>query len=280
MNIVYFGTDVFLSTFQYLLKEHNILALYTYHNREDFFTEQNIVKLAHMHKIPVCYEKIIKKRIDYYFQYLKCDLFYLAEYCYKLPVPADLPDFKAVNVHSSLLPAGRSYYPIECAMKRKMSESGITIHKLSDQIDCGDILIQRTLPIQQSDDSIDIYLKCAAAAEDMTKELMTGFSDYWDHAARQKDNMPYWKRPPEKDMMITHGMSVSEAKEIYRCYNKMTKVSIHGQLYFLDSFMPGNMPIGNTDRDIIVVRDNRIIYGLRDGNIRIDIEAAEKQGKA
>ena len=41
MKIVYFGSDVFLSCFEYLAGGHEILALYTYHNEEDYFTENN-----------------------------------------------------------------------------------------------------------------------------------------------------------------------------------------------------------------------------------------------
>lgn len=43
MKLVYFGSDVFLSCFEYLAADNEILALYTYHNDEDFFQENNIV---------------------------------------------------------------------------------------------------------------------------------------------------------------------------------------------------------------------------------------------
>ena len=44
MDVIYFGTDVFLPCFEYFLKNHSIKALYTYHNDEDYFTEYEIVK--------------------------------------------------------------------------------------------------------------------------------------------------------------------------------------------------------------------------------------------
>ena len=46
MKVVYFGSDVFLSCFEYFVEKHQVLALYTYHNDEDYFTEYAIVKRA------------------------------------------------------------------------------------------------------------------------------------------------------------------------------------------------------------------------------------------
>ena len=34
MKVVYFGSDVFLSCFEYFVEKHQVLALYTYHNDE------------------------------------------------------------------------------------------------------------------------------------------------------------------------------------------------------------------------------------------------------
>lgn len=68
MKIVYFGSDVFLSCFEYFLKNHEILALYTYHNDEDYFTEYSIKNEAERHGIPVYYEPITPERIEKYFK--------------------------------------------------------------------------------------------------------------------------------------------------------------------------------------------------------------------
>ncbi|MFQ9772441.1 MAG: hypothetical protein ACLRX4_13415 [Oscillospiraceae bacterium] len=56
MKVVYFGSDVFLSCFEYFVEKHQVLALYTYHNDEDYFTEYAIVKRAEELGIPVHYE--------------------------------------------------------------------------------------------------------------------------------------------------------------------------------------------------------------------------------
>ncbi|MFR2694775.1 MAG: formyltransferase family protein [Enterocloster bolteae] len=60
----------------------------------------------------------------------------MAEYSHKIPVPDD-SRFYGVNIHSSLLPEGRSYYPIECAMERGLGRSGVTMHKIAKSLDRG-----------------------------------------------------------------------------------------------------------------------------------------------
>ena len=129
MKIVYFGSDVFLDVFEYLHLNHEILALYTYHMEEDYFNEHNIVQLAHMSGIPVCYGQITEDEMLSYMEKEGCELFFVAEYSHKIPVPDD-SRFYGVNIHSSLLPEGRSYYPIECAMERGWGEGGVTMHKM------------------------------------------------------------------------------------------------------------------------------------------------------
>lgn len=266
MNIVYFGTDVFLSTFQFMLSKHRILALYTYHKDEDYLTEGEIVKLAGEHAVPVYYENITEERMKEY-RREGADLFYVAEYDRRLPVPED-PGLRAVNTHSSLLPEGRGYYPIEVAMYHGLKRTGVTLHKIVPEFDRGDILLQEAFSIEPADDSVDIYHKCADTALHMVGKLLADFNNCWNGARPQTEVLPYWKRPPEETMRITHEMTVSEAAGIYRCFNKMTKVEIDGRLFYVNSFATGNRVV----RAILRVSGHSVLFGLKDGHIRIGIE--------
>ena len=120
MKVVYFGSDVFLSCFEYFVEKHQVLALYTYHNDEDYFTEYAIVKRAGELGIPVHYEAISPEEIRRYFTEEGCELFFIAEYDRILTLPEELPAFRGINTHSSLLPQGRSYYRL-CSSVRRLS---------------------------------------------------------------------------------------------------------------------------------------------------------------
>ncbi|MDR1134065.1 MAG: hypothetical protein LBL05_07855 [Synergistaceae bacterium] len=272
MKIVYFGSDVFLRVFQHLLLNHEILALYTYRKEEDYFCERNVVALSRLHRIPVYYTRITEDRMAEYMDAAGCELFFIAEYSHKIPVP-ESPRFRGVNIHASLLPAGRSYYPIECAMERGVEETGVSIHKITSRIDGGDILAQRRFPIMPDEDSVDVYLKCAAAALDMTREVTGDFRRYWNGASPQTKTLPYWKRPENGIMTLRHDMTIAEAKSVYRKYNKLTGVIVNGLFFNVNELATGLYKIGAGDDDIIFVRESKILYGVVDGHLRLCISS-------
>jgi len=59
----------------------------------------------------------------------------------------ELPPQGAVNVHASLLPRYRGAAPINWAILRGESETGVSIITLAEKIDAGDILAQASTPI-------------------------------------------------------------------------------------------------------------------------------------
>ncbi|MDR1508409.1 MAG: hypothetical protein LBS53_02080 [Synergistaceae bacterium] len=276
MKIVYFGSDVFLKVFRHLLFNHEILALYTYRKEEDYFCERNVAELARFHRIPVCYTRITEERVMEYIDEMDCELFFVAEYCHKIPVPEDFR-FRGVNIHASLLPSGRSYYPIECAMERGLEETGVTIHRLTPQIDRGGILARRHFAIAPGEDSVDVYLKCADAAYDMTLEVMSDFDRYWHEARPQTETLPYWKRPEGGVMTLRHDMTTAEAKSVYRKYNNLTGVVVNGLLFNVNDFAAGLYKIGTGDEDIIFVRESKILYGVADGHLRLCVSSAGRE---
>lgn len=270
MKIVYFGSDVFLNVFEYLHRNHEILALYTYHMEEDYFNEHNIVRLSRMSGIPVHYGQITEDEMVSYMDKGGCELFITAEYSHKIPVPED-SRFYGVNLHSSFLPEGRSYYPIECAMERGLACSGVTMHKLVKSLDRGDILDQRRYDIEPGNDSVDLYLKSGDLALAMVKELMEDFDRVWANAGPQAEKLPYWNRPEKEVLALHHGMTAEEACGVYRRFNKMTTVCIDGRSYYVDGFAVGSVLLGNDDSHNRFVREDRVLYGVADGHLRLDL---------
>ena len=268
MKIVYFGSDVFLPCFEYFLKYQEILALYTYHNDEDYFIEYSIVKRAKECGIPVHYEAVSPEDTVKYFNDMDCGLFFVAEYNRIIEIPENLPNFRGINIHSSLLPEGRSYYPIEAAMERGLRVSGVTMHKLAKKLDQGDIIMQKKIEIDGDTDSVDVYLKCSENALDMVKTVFSDFSGYWSSAAPQPERLPYWKRPDECLMSLSHDLSKAEALEIFRKYNGMTQVKIDNVIYYVNGMNTGSAELGS---DIRKLSDDRALYRVKDGHLRLHI---------
>jgi methionyl-tRNA formyltransferase len=272
MRVVYFGTDVFLSCFEYFLEEHEILALYTYHNAEDYFMEYSIVEKAKQLGIPVYYESISPERITRYFREEECDLFFAAEYNRILKLPDDLPEFRGINTHSSMLPQGRGYYPIEAAMERKLACSGVTMHKIAPAVDQGDILSQRSVTITDKTDSIDIYLHCAEHAREMIEDIVKNLDEYWEAARPQSELQPYWLRPDTALMTLHHEMTCEDALSVFRNYNSMTQVQLNGEWFHVTAIAAGTGPMHD---EVLFLSPVRLLYRVKDGHLRLHIHPME-----
>lgn len=265
MDIVYFGSDVFLSCFEYLAKHHHILALYTYHNDEDFFAEFALVRRARELGIQVRYEDVSPETTRRYFQN-GCALYFVAEYNRIIDIPGDVESFRGVNIHSSALPEGRSYYPIEAAMERDLPGTGVTLHKLLPRLDSGAILAQRRFDVTPGMDSVDVYLRCGALAREMTEEVLRDFDAAWEAATTQPERLPYWKRPVAEKLTLRHDMTRAEAVEAYRRYNSMTQVCLDGRLHFVRLFMTGQAMLSEPE---LQLAEEQWLYGVLDGHLRL-----------
>ena len=62
----------------------------------------------------------------------------------------DLPKWGCINVHASLLPAYRGAAPIHWAIVNGETETGITIMKMDEGLDTGDMLSKKVTPIHDN----------------------------------------------------------------------------------------------------------------------------------
>ena len=268
MKIVYFGTDVFLPCFRHLAEREESLALYTYHNGEDYFTEYQIVREARARGIPVTYGRIPEDRVRRYFEEEGCGLFFSAEYGYIIPVPAGLASFRGINVHSSFLPEGRGYYPIECAMERGLARTGVTMHKIVSETDAGDALFREPIEISPEMDSVDIYLESSRRALEMTKRLFADFEGVWNAAHPQERLGERWAKPGEGERTVGHGMTVAEALATHRRFNQMTLVRLNGRLHHVVTIEPGRAALPAAEVEVV---PGRLLYAVSDGHLRLTV---------
>ena len=201
-------------------------------------------------------------------------LFFIAEYNRVLPIPEGLESFWGINVHSSLLPQGRSYYPLEGAMERNLSATGVTMHKLTGKLDGGDILAQRRIDIREDTDSIDLYLKCAAAAREMLEEILEDLDGAWRRAAPQTTRLPYWGRPAPELLTLDHRQTTAQAREVFRRYNSMTQVRLAGGWHYVTTLLPGTAALPEQECRLA---EDRWLYGTADGHLRLTVHPAPKE---
>jgi methionyl-tRNA formyltransferase len=70
-----------------------------------------------------------------------------------------IPKFGCINVHPSLLPRWRGAAPIQRSIEAGDELTGITIMKMNEGLDTGDIIYQEPIPIDDNDSSKDMHNK-------------------------------------------------------------------------------------------------------------------------
>lgn len=71
----------------------------------------------------------------------------------------EIVDFKAMNLHPSLLPAYRGTKSSVWALLNEEKITGVSFHYINEKIDDGNIILQRKLNIQSSDTAYSLYHK-------------------------------------------------------------------------------------------------------------------------
>ena len=123
-------------------------VVFMIHNKE----KCGAAKRAEKFGIPHCYishkneEDMIKL-----FEAWRVDLIVLVGYMRIVKNPDAFPA-PIINVHPSLLPKYKGLHAIEQAMEAGEEYTGCTVHYVNEELDAGEIIIQKQVPILPTDD--------------------------------------------------------------------------------------------------------------------------------
>ena len=78
----------------------------------------------------------------------------------------------AINVHGSLLPKYRGGAPIQYSIINGDKETGVSIMYMVKKMDAGDIISQRSIPIEDTDDSGTMFNKLSLLGRDLLLETL------------------------------------------------------------------------------------------------------------
>jgi methionyl-tRNA formyltransferase len=101
------------------------------------------------------------------------DLIVVAAYGKMLPnTVLTLPPLGCINVHASLLPKYRGAAPIQWAIAEGEKETGVTIMRISERMDTGDILLQKAIPIEADDTGGSLHDKLSTLGAEALRETL------------------------------------------------------------------------------------------------------------
>jgi len=86
----------------------------------------------------------------------------------------DLPRHGCINLHASLLPKFRGAAPVNWAIVRGETVTGVTTMKIDAGLDTGDMLLRREIPIEPDDDAVTLGRRLAEIGAPLLVETLRG----------------------------------------------------------------------------------------------------------
>lgn len=264
MNIVWFGYDALLPCLLKVLEDgHRLNALFiqAVDNVSDYNTE--ILQLAEMLNVPVFPGKPQQAQIDALIAQ-GSEVFITAGYGHKVPVIDDNKAF-GINIHPTLLPEGRGKFPIFKLFTDKPDAAGVTIHKLAQDWDTGDILAQDAISLGAGDDYKTFMARFLMRAPVMLTDVLKDLPTYWQNATPQSGSGSTWDTPDDGARTLHWHKSVAELDKIWRgfgwckCLAEIDDVSFYVSSLKLwveaHDHQPGKVVLRMKNAVVITVKD-------------------------
>ncbi|MBP9729625.1 MAG: methionyl-tRNA formyltransferase [Gammaproteobacteria bacterium] len=168
-RIVFAGTPHFASVcLEALLHaKHTIVGVYTQADKPSgrgrAIQYSPVKTLGLAHEIPVYQPTRLKDPIEQdQLRSLKPDLMVVAAYGLLLPKTVlDIPTHGCMNVHASLLPRFRGASPIQAALLAGDTETGISMMRMDEGLDSGDVILRETCTIDPRDTTASLQDRLA-----------------------------------------------------------------------------------------------------------------------
>ncbi len=209
MRIVSFGFQTWgFNTLQALIELDQEVVLAVTHpaSAQSYkaIWSESVEDLARDHGIPVhITERVDAETIDLVKRAEPDVIVVNSWYSWMPPELYTLPPHGTLNLHDSLLPKFTGFSPVVWALISGESEFGLTIHRMDDGLDTGDILIQRALPIGPTDTGTELVLRgmdlIPGALRDALSALESGTA-VW--RPQNKAERTYFHKRSERDSLI------------------------------------------------------------------------------
>ena len=156
LKVVFMGTpDFAVPVLKILIENTNVVMVVTqpdaFVGRKKILTPSPVKSVALENNIEVFTPNRIKEDYNKILE-VNPDIIITCAYGQIIPkILLDLPKYKCVNVHASLLPKYRGGAPIHASIINGDSETGITIMYMDEGMDDGNIIKQESIKILDSD---------------------------------------------------------------------------------------------------------------------------------
>jgi methionyl-tRNA formyltransferase len=150
------------------------------------------------------------------------DVFVVVAYGQIIPRAVfDIPKFKTVNIHPSLLPRLRGPSPIQTALLNSMNKTGVSLMLIDEKMDSGPVISQETLAIEDADNYQTLENKLSdLAAEILIRDLPKYINGEIKPAPQDENNITITHLIKKEDGHANWGKSADEIYNHWRAFSK------------------------------------------------------------
>ena len=182
MRLVFLGTPAFaVPTLERILAAgHEVVAVYTQPDRPKgrggALASSPVKTVAVSRSLPVHQpERIRRPEPVAHLASLCPDAMVVVGYGQIIPQSIiDIPPLGIINVHASLLPQYRGAAPVQWALARGESITGVTTMRIDAGLDTGDILLVRETPIGPAENAVELGARLAILGAELLAQTLDG----------------------------------------------------------------------------------------------------------
>lgn len=209
MRVVSFGFQTWgYKTLQALLDlDHDVVLAVTHPGSDESYKaiwSASVEQLARDHGVPVhITHRADAETIDLVKRAEPDVIVVNSWYSWMPPELYKLPPHGTLNLHDSLLPKFTGFSPVLWALISGEPEFGLTVHRMDDGLDTGDILIQRSLPIGPSDTGTELVIRGMELIPGAVRDALTALDSgtaVW--RPQNKAERTYFHKRSERDSLI------------------------------------------------------------------------------
>lgn len=132
----------------------------------------------------------------------------------------ELPKYKCINIHASLLPKYRGAAPINWCLLNGETETGVTSMLMSEGLDTGDMLIKKSTDIGKNETYQELYARLAEMGGEVLLETVGAIEKGTLSPQKQDDSLSCYSPMIRKEMS-----SLDFSKSVREIHNTIRGVT-------------------------------------------------------
>ena len=224
MNVIFMGTpDFSVGILEEIIKAgHKVLLAVTQPDkpkgRGKSLQYPPVKECALAHDIPVFQPDRIRKpeNVEYLRQF-GADIMIVAAFGQILPKEIlNMPKYGCINVHASLLPKYRGAAPIQWAVINGDETTGVTIMRMDEGIDTGDMIAKREVAIAADETGGSLFDRLSRTGAELLVNTLAGLENGTVTPKRQEGEISYAGKLTKSSGLVDFNRTADDIERLVR----------------------------------------------------------------